>query len=62
MRLSHSLSKDSWIFCIEQEINPGKLTVLTIVIPFADVATVLTLVALNQDWAPMTFVVFWISP
>jgi hypothetical protein len=56
--LSDSLSEDTGIFGVEEEVDPGELGVLVETIPVAGVDFALHVIRVDEDWLPFTAAIF----
>ena len=53
MRLNDSLGKDTWVFRIEEQVNPGQLDILGRAIPYTAELLSLIVVRVDQNRAPV---------
>ena len=56
--LGDSLSEDSWVLRIEEQVDPGELGVLLETVPVASVDLALTVVGVYEDWLPFAAAIF----
>lgn len=56
--LGDSLSEDSWVLRVEEQVDPGELGVLLETVPVASVDLALTVVRVYEDWLPFAAAIF----